>query len=193
MNIKKNTALLIFTVILGLSSLEASAVTLIPTQGKTVVALSKELVLGLAALNVKPGAISPGTLNRMAVASFPITTGAVELPKSEIDHSGGLSFSGGNTRVALSSFIIDITATKPILTGLVIANSSYIGRVPLFNVDLSASSVVQKGKKVTIRNAGLTLSSFAANSMNMFFGVNKFTENLPIGIATITVTNSNLQ
>jgi hypothetical protein len=55
-----------------------SATTIIPTAGKTEVQLSNELVGALVFVGVKPGAVGPGTLSKKGVASFPITTGALE-------------------------------------------------------------------------------------------------------------------
>jgi hypothetical protein len=190
MKIGKFFLLFFIAIAMDLTALQASATTIIPTAGKTEVALSNELVGALVFLGVKPGAVGPGTLSKKGLAAFPITTGAMELPKAEIDHSGGLSLTGGNTRVVLSSFIIDTIAPQPVLTGLVIGNGTLVGRAPLFNVDLRGISVTTKGKKVTINNAVLTLSSAAATALNSLFGVTAFTENFPIGTATIKVTNS---
>ena len=181
----------LFVLSLCIPTLQASASTIIPTAGKTEVALSNEFVGALVFAAIKPGAVGPGTLSTKGIATFPITTGALELPKAEIDHSGGLFFTDGNTRVVLSSFIIDTTPAQPILTGLVVVNSSIIARIPLFNVNLSAITVTTKGKKVTISNAVLTLSKESAEAINYTFQPPApFTENFPVGTATIKVTNS---
>lgn len=132
-------------------------------------------------VGVTPGAVGPGTLSQKGVASFPITTGAVEGLKAEIDHIGGLSLSAGNTRVVLASFIVDTLASQPVLTGLIIANGIMVARAPLFNVDTSAFQAAGKGKKLTVSNVKLTLSQAAADALNQLLGVMAFTVNFPIG------------
>jgi hypothetical protein len=174
-------------------ALQASATTIIPTAGKTEVQLSNEFVGALVFLEVKPGAIGPGTLSKKAVASFPINTGAIEGLTGEVDHSGGLSLSAGNTRVVLNSFIIDGLGSRPVLTGIVIANGNIVARVPLFDVDTSGVQVVAKGKRVTMSNVKLTLSAEAADALNQLFGVSAFTEKFPVGTAVVKVTNSKFE
>jgi hypothetical protein len=192
MNKKNLFSAFIFALSLCIPTLQASASTIIPTAGKTEVAFSNEFVGALVIAAIKPGAVGPGTLSRKGIATFPITTGAIESTNAEIDHSGGLFFTNGTTRVVLSSFIIDTTVPQqPILTGLVILNSSLVARIPLFNVNLSAITVTPKGKKVTISNAVLTLSKASADAINSNFNPpTPFTENFPVGTATIKVTNS---
>jgi hypothetical protein len=190
MNLRTSFSSLLLAALLCVPVLQASASTLIPTAGKTEVTLSKEFLGVLVFGGVTPGAVGPGTLSRKGIASLPITTGGIELPKAEVDHSGGLSFTRNNTRVAITSFIIDTTQDKSVLSGLVIANGNIFGRVPLFKVDLSGSTVTQVGKRITISGVALTLSMEAAVALNQLFGVTAFTENFPIGTATIKVTNS---
>ena len=195
MNNKKLFSRFLFVLTLCIPTLQASASTIIPTAGKTEVAFSNEFVGALVIAAIKPGAVGPGTLSWKGIATFPITTGAIESTKAEIDHSGGLFFTNGTTRVVLSSFIIDTTVGPPVITGLVILNSSIVARVPLFNVDLSKSTVTPKGKKVTISNAVLTLSKESAESINSVFQPDPppLSENFPVGTATIKVTNSKFQ
>lgn len=193
MNIRNTLFALVAAFGLVLVTGPASATTLIPTAGKTEVQLSNELIGALVFVGVKPGAVGPGTLSRKGVASFPITTGAVEGLKAEIDHSGGLSLTAGGTRVVLGSFIVDTLATQPILTGLIIANGSLVARAPLFNVDTSAVQAVGKGKRLTVSNVKLTLSQAAADALNQLFGVTAFTVNFPIGTATVKINNSRVE
>ena len=193
MKIKNVLLTLITALSVALFTGQAHATTLIPTAGKTEVQLSNELVGALIFAGVQPGAVGPGTLSKKGLATFPITTGAVEGFKGEVDHSGGLSLTAGGTRVVLNSFIIDALNAQPVLTGLVIANGGIFGRAPLFNVDTSGVQVVTKGKKVTMSNVKLTLSQTAADALNQLFGVTAFTVNFPIGTATVRINNSKLE
>lgn len=193
MNIRNTLFALVAALGLALVTGPVSATTLIPTAGKTEVQLSNELIGALVFVGVKPGAVGPGTLSRKGVASFPVTTGAVEGLRAEIDHSGGLSLTAGGTRVVLGSFIIDTFGTQSVLTGLIIANGIPIGRAPLFNVDTSEVREEPKGKKLTISNVKLTLSQAAADALNQLFGVTAFTVNFPIGTATVKINNSKVE
>jgi hypothetical protein len=189
---KFNKSLFALACVLTLSVFanQVSAETLIPLAGKTEVQLSSNLVGALTSLGVTPEALKPGTLSKRGIAAFPITTGALEGLRGEIDHSGGLTFSAGETHVVVSSFVIDLLGPKPVLTGLVIANSNILARAPLFDLDTNALDVLSKGKRVVLSNVGLTLNKNAADLLNQVFGVTAFTEGLPIGKAKVRITNS---
>ena len=158
--------------------------------GATIVKLSPDFLKALATLKVAPGAIAPGKLevnSRGAKASFPITTGAVDLGtlKAEISHEGGLSLSAGKTRVELTSFIIDLAGDRPVLTGLVTVNDSLIGRVPLFDLNVSPRGVGGNEDYLKINDVGVTLTAEAADALNSIFGVTAFTGGFPIGTAYV--------
>jgi len=80
--------------------------------GHTSVALSAGFVAALGDLDVTPGTIYPTELEDGKV-SFPITSGVLDLDTAKLQllHSGGLTFKAGSTKVTLSSFIIDDTAS----------------------------------------------------------------------------------
>jgi hypothetical protein len=137
--------------------------------GATSVALAAEFVNALASLGVQPGALGPGRLyavGRRAQASFPITAGAVDLGavKGEIGHAGGLSLKAGGTRVELSAFLIDLNASRPVLTGLAVVNDNFV---------------------LTVRNVKVTLAGEAASALNEIFRVGAFAKGFPIGTATV--------
>lgn len=188
MNLKQSIGILLLGSALTLLTITATAAeTYIPLAGQTRVTLSSELVLALESLNVRPGAIKPATLRASGVASFPVTTGAIQLPSAEVDHSGGLSLTAGGTRIILSSFIIDTTQESPVLTGLVIANGSLIGRVPLFDLDLGGLGADLGKGRIRVNNVGLTLTAAAADALNNLFSVEAFKEGIPIGTANVTI------
>jgi len=158
--------------------------------GVTSVTLSSTLLGALSSLNVTPSILSPATLNG-AVANFPVTGGAVDADtaKGEIDHSGGLTFTAGSTVVTISNFDITYLGGAPVLTGIVTANGTLLGRYGLFNVAAKASLPLkpQNGFYVYLPNVELTLTAGGASLLNGAFGVTAFTAGLPIGTANSTV------
>jgi hypothetical protein len=119
---------------------------------------------------------------------FPITGGTSDLAnaRGEIFHSGGISLTAGSTVVQLRDFTIDTTST-PVLTGMVVANGSVVGRIPLFKVGLPALSLplTPKKQRLQIPGATLTLTATAATALNGAFGVTAFTEDFAIGTADV--------
>lgn len=158
--------------------------------GATTVKLDHEFLKALASLNVAPAPLSPAKLfakrgdPRIA---FPITTGASDLggPKAEIAHAGGLSLTTNETRVELSSFIIDVTSGAPRLTGLVVANDNVVGRIPLFDLSLAPNSVSVGDSLLRISDVSVKLSVDAADALNRVFGVKAFAEGIEIGNAKV--------
>lgn len=166
--------------------------------GYTSVALSPDLLNALGSLGVVPDNVLPGGLQPTsagATAVFPIPTGELDAagPKLEIMHSGGLTLTAGETRVALTSFIIEnIGASGQLrLTGLVKANDTIVGRITLFSIALTQAPTVQpesagSAGKLTVRQARLKLTKTAADTLNAAFGLDGvFTSGFPIGTALI--------
>jgi len=166
--------------------------------GHTTVVLSPELLGALGSLGVAPDNVLPGGLHptsKGANVVFPIPTGELDAagPKLEILHSGGLTLTAGDTRVALTSFIIENIGSsgRLQLTGIVKANDTIVGRIPLFSVRLSQSPEVTGGSgknagRLTVRQARLTLTPRAAETLNAAFGLDGvFTSGFPIGTARI--------
>ena len=74
----------------------------------------------------------------------------------------------GSTTVRLESFIIDTTGAGGIvLTGLVSANGSVVGRIPLFDLTLPASFV--DVTLIRLDGIGVTLRPEAAGALNAVF------------------------
>lgn len=179
------------------------------TLGVTQVALSRDFVGALGALGVTPDNVLPGALyttSRGARVAFPIPTGELDGngPKLEILHSGGLTLTAGNTRVALTSFIIENIGEdgRLQLTGVVKANDTIVGRIPLFDIALtqapSLSDPAKRGlfgirsAQLSIKGANVTLTETAAGALNGVFGVSAFTPGFPIGVAEVSARVSDL-
>jgi hypothetical protein len=164
--------------------------------GATTVRLSQDLLGALGSLGVTPANVLPGGLHPTAQGAtvvFPIPTGELDAagPVLEIIHSGGLTLTAGETRVALTSFIIENIGNNLRLSGVVKANDTIVGRIPLFLVELTEAPEVTPGEgkgagKLRVRNANLTLTKRAADTLNAAFGLEGvFTAGFPIGTARI--------
>jgi hypothetical protein len=157
--------------------------------GTTTVTLSSDFAEALGTLQISPSSAFPGRLVRNR-AIFPITTGTLDAAtlRGEISHAGGLILQRGSTLVRLESFIIDTTGAGGIvLTGLVSANGTVVGRIPLFDLTLPATF---RGDPTLIRLSGVsvTLRPEAAGALNAVFETTAFTAGFDIGTASVTAT-----
>jgi hypothetical protein len=187
---------LLFTGALACSSSAIASPSVQLTGGATSVRLSHELLGALESLGVAPDNVLPGGLHptaRGATAVFPIPTGELDAegPVLEIIHSGGLTLTAGDTRVALTSFVIENIGNDLRLSGVVKANDTIVGRIPLFRIALTQAPVVTPGTgreagRLKIEGAELKLTSGAAATLNAAFGLDGvFTGGFPIGTARI--------
>lgn len=111
---------------------------------------------------------------------FPVTNaGGIISTTAPITHSGGLIFSAGGKTLTVGDFTIDPVA------GVLYAERSPVGRLPLFAVDLSAASVTTPGIQAIVGGAKLALTADAAGALNATFGVTAFTAGLAIGTADV--------
>jgi hypothetical protein len=180
-----------FLAVSALASTSASAQATVQVGGGvTSVALSSVFTGALTTLGVTPSPLSPASLSG-ATANFPVTGGAVDADtaKGEIDHSGGLVLTAGSTVVTLSNFDITYLSGAPVLTGIVTANGTLVGRYALFNLAVDASLPIQPKNDFYVYLPGvkLTLTSGAANLLNGAFGVTAFTGGIPIGTANASL------
>ena len=156
--------------------------------GATSVDLSTDFVGALTSLNIAPGRVFPASL-RGAKASFPITDGTLERQslRGEIIHNGGLTLSRGNTEVKLKSFIIDTTGSGFVLTGLVSANGTVVGRIPLFDLQLPSNVVSNdlRFEGVFLSGVMVSLRPEAAGALNAVFQTSAFVPGFNIGTASV--------
>jgi hypothetical protein len=169
----------------------APATTAVSTNsGLTKVTLDPSLLSALDTLGVKLSKLAPATLlaPKKGIVGFPIVGGIFDpgAGSGEITHRGGLVLCAGETQVVLSDFLIELpTASDPVLTGLVTVDGGYVGRVPLFAVDLAGASIKQKRWVFNVSNVALTLTADAAVALNTIFGVTAFTEGAAVGKAHV--------
>lgn len=126
-------------------------------------------------------AVAPeGDAKAGSTIQFPVTNagGKISLT-APITHSGGLTFTAGGKSLTVGDFTIDPKA------GLLYAERTPVGRLPLFKVDLSGATTTTPGIQVVLSGAKLSLTADAAGALNSTFGVTAFTENLAIGTAEV--------
>jgi hypothetical protein len=165
--------------------------------GRTSIRLSTDFLGTLAAngfelSNILPGGIFPSeTPPRVA---FPVATGELdeEGPKLEIVHFGGMLLTAGDTRVALTTFIIDNFGSSLLLTGIVKTNDTIVGRGTLFRITLTTAPEItpESGAtagRVVIENADIRLTGTGANTLNLALGLEGvFTAGMRVGTANIS-------
>jgi hypothetical protein len=157
--------------------------------GDTRVTLSSTFLGALDSLGVSASPSFPASI-RNGNARFPIPTGEIDAAsfKGEIVHDGGLNLRAGALTVNISSFVIDTTGSAPVLTGLVKANDSLVGRIALFDLALGSAPQVQSFGRygsLRINDVAVTLNAEAAGALNSAFGVTAFTAGIPIGTARV--------
>ena len=157
--------------------------------GTTTVHLSSEFGAALGTLQISASSAFPGRLVR-GRGTFPITTATLDSDtlRGEISHAGGLILTRGSTTVRLESFVIDTTGVGGIvLTGLVSANGTVVGRIPLFDLYLPSGFL---GDPTLIRLDGVsvTLRPESAGALNTVFETTAFTGGFNIGTASVTAT-----
>jgi hypothetical protein len=157
--------------------------------GKTSVTLSSDFVNALNTLKVTPGTFGSARL-KQGVASLPIVSGAGDLGtvKLEVNHRGGLSLKAGSTIVELTDYAITNLDGKPVLIGLIKANESLVGRIPLFNLALTEgpkATSAHGNTQIQLKGVGIKLAKPAADALNGVFKVTAFKEGLNIGTAKV--------
>lgn len=160
--------------------------------------------LGADVARIRPAKIK-GNLNKQNLrAIFPITTGALDADgdKAQIGHEGGLTLATGNITVQLTAFSIDfdlstvadaIGADNRVMTALVVANGSLVGRLPVFNLGIDSVTGSVSGSTVRFNDVTVTMTEQAATALNAIFnlpgqGGASFFEGFPIGTLNLKAT-----
>jgi hypothetical protein len=167
------------------------------TGRSTAVALDGGFVAALKSLKLTPAPVGAASISKTGTASFPITGGNVTYYKpgsvspyvqGEIDHTGGLSLTGGGKTVKLTHFVVD--PGRSVLTGTVSVDGKVAAEnAPLFFLDGRTLQPLKAGGNGTAVLQGTTvkLKAEAAALLNKTFGVDALTDGLKIGVAKITV------
>lgn len=167
----------------------------------TAVTLDAGFVEALTSLKLTPAPVGDAKISKAGVASFPISGGDVTyyepgsvspFVQGTIDHTGGLSLTGGGKMVELTDFVIDPGAS--VLTGTVSVDGEVAAQdAPLFFLDgrtLNPLAVNESNGTAVLEGTTVKLKAEAANLLNKTFGVTALEEGLEIGVAKITVNTS---
>jgi hypothetical protein len=175
---------------LALAATSVAAPTLSVGYGDTSVKLDPIFVGALQSLSVTPSAIGSSRIVN-GVAFFPVIDGDFDFgtAKGEISHRGGLALKAGNTIVELADFLIDSSGEAPVLTGKVIVNDSFVGRITLFDLTLPALTLPLQAPRgwgqLRVPGVKVALNAGAAEALNSVFNVTAFAGGIPIGEATV--------
>jgi Htaa len=186
--------ILLATTAIAIASWSTQAVaapTVTTEKGYTYVQGNVTFANALRSLNVQAGGLRPAAFAAEQVYwAFPITQGVIDAAnaRGSIHHSGGIRLSAGSVDVQLRNFIIDTTTSPVSLTGDVIANGNFAGRLPLFNVTLPTLTLPiapNARGEVMIPGARLSLTAQAAAALNGAFNVTAFAANFEVGTAMV--------
>ena len=167
----------------------------------TAVTLDAGFVEALTSLKLTPAPVGDAKITTAGVASFPISGGNVTyyepgsvspFVQGSIDHTGGLSLTGGGKMVELTNFVIDPGAS--VLTGTVSVDGEVAAEnAPLFFLDgstLNPLAVNEGNGTAVLEGTTVVLKDEAAELLNQTFGVTALEEGLKIGVAKITVNTA---
>jgi hypothetical protein len=149
--------------------------------GSTTLRLAPLTAEALARGGVKVAPIDPAKVRGNGVA-FPITGGAINPASAagRINHSGGLAFRAGGTRVAVRNFRVHVGAKRAILTAKVGP-----GRLTVLSLSLANAKVVRKGLATVVKGVRAKLTGEAAQALNGAFSTDLFSKGLAIGSVTV--------
>jgi hypothetical protein len=167
----------------------------------TAVTLDAGFVEALTSLKLTPAPVGDAKITKAGVASFPISGGNVTYyepgsvspyVQGSIDHTGGLSLTGGGKTVELTDFVIDPGAS--VLTGTVSVDGEVAAEdAPLFSLDgrtLDPLAVNEGNGTAVLEGTTVKLKAEAAQLLNETFAVDALEEGLVIGVAKITVNTA---
>lgn len=176
--------------VLGITSAGAHAQnTQTALLGTTDINLSSSFISTLQGWSVTSGTVFPTRMTGTDV-TFPVTSGAIDLSsgKGQFLHSGGLTLTYGTKVVVLQSFIIDTTTlSKPVITGIVSVNGTFLGRMTLFDLTLPPGISLPLNAPhgfLKLSGFGVTLDSGAATALDYIFNVTVIKGGMPIGTAS---------
>lgn len=116
--------------------------------------------------------------------AFPITgeqVDAATLTSGVITHTGGLTFTAGETDLTVTDFSVDLA------TGILTATLPDGATLPLLTLDLSMADVSDTDQGKDVKGVKGALTADAATALNDTFGVELFTDGLAIGTLDLTL------
>lgn len=170
---------------LFLNSIDAySAPTRSISSGRTLIDFSSSFSETLRINGVQGFIIRPGALFR-GDPVFYVSSGEFDLStaRGEIIHRGGIRFARGAAVVEFTNFAID-TSGLLVLTASVKINDAFIGRMPIFNLNLPPLTLPLPNRRLEFNSIGLTLREEAASTINNAFGTIILTNGMTVGSAS---------
>ena len=167
------------------------------TGTSTAILLDKGFTDALTALKLTPGVTGEGQLTDEGSLVFPITGGNVTVFKpgevspyviGQLQHvTSGLTLTAGDTTVKLSNFNVDPGVSRVYgdveVNGQPAASSAF-----LFQLDgRTLEPLKTEGTDAILTGTKVFISPVAAELLNATFKTDAVTEDLLVGIATITV------
>lgn len=169
------------------------------TGDNTAVALDKGFTDALTSLKLTPGVVGTAKLTGGALV-FPITGGNVTYFKpgtvspyvvGQVQHEGsGLSLEAGGTKVEITNLNVDPGESRVYgdvsVNGKVAAPNAYV-----FTLNGSTLKPLQsQGDTAILEGAKVFISPVAAGLLNQVFKTDAVTQDLLVGVATITVNTT---
>lgn len=165
----------------------------------TAIKLDKGFTDALASLKLTPGVVDDAKLEDGSLI-FPITGGNVTYFKpgtvkpyviGQIQHEGsGLSLSAGDTKVELTNFNVDPGISRVYgdvtVNGEVAATSAFLFQLR----GASLKPLQTEGDTAILEGTKVFISPVAAGLLNDTFKTDAVTEDLLVGVATITVNTT---
>ena len=163
----------------------------------TSVLLDADFAAALGTLGLTPGVVGTATLEEGSL-HFPITGGNVDYfdpngtvrpyVQGSIEHEGsGFSLTAGDTVVDLTNFTID-PGTSELFGDVAVNGTSAATQVKVFDLYGGTLKPLQmEGDNAILSGATVHISAEAASLLNSTFNTDAVTDQLLVGIATITV------
>jgi hypothetical protein len=148
--------------------------------GATTLTLDRAVAGVLAENGVAVAPVAPASANADGSIAFPITGGTLGDGSARIDHSGGLTFSGGGASLTATDFSVRVDGARGVLVAQVGGAA-----VPLLKLDLRDAAVGRAGAATTITGVQAALTKEAAAALNATFSVSLFTKGLKIGTVAV--------
>ena len=153
--------------------------------GRTTITLTKGFIDTLANNNIVATTLYDSQLYNGKI-DFPITSGAVSLKTvaGQMLHSGGINLTSGSKVVRIDSLTFNTLSDTPFVTGLVIVDGKFLGRIKLFDVELPSDltlPIVPKDGDFFLSDVKLTLDGDAATALNSAFSVKVFNPGATFG------------
>lgn len=172
------------------------------TGKQTAVTLDPAFLAALKMLMLTPDRVGDATLDaKTGKIAFPITSGEVTYFKPDsgvtpfvqgeiIHQESGLSLTGGGKVVELTDFVVDPDESM-VTAKVTVDGKTAVPSAPVFSLDGSTLKPLQANASAgtaVLEGATVSLTSEAAELLNMTFGTEALKESIKVGIAEVTLT-----